>query len=54
MKAARGNMASLGRTRKAKEQHQLAELCAKEFLGKGSRQTDRQTDFLLQADPGDK
>lgn len=38
-------MASLGGARKAKEQHQFAELCAKEFLGKGSRQrqTDRQT-----------
>lgn len=40
-KAARGNTAPLGGASKAKEQHQLAELCAEEFLGKGSRQTDR-------------
>lgn len=42
-KAARGNTASLGGASKAKEQRQSAELCAKEFLGKGSRQTDRLT-----------
>lgn len=40
--SSRGNTASLGGARKAKEQHQFAELCAKEFLGKGSRQ--RETD----------